>query len=59
METQKTPNSSNNLEKEEQNWRKWVPQIQAILQSQGNQHKYGTGTKTDTQSNEIKRRAQK
>ena len=33
MDPQKTPNSQNNLEKEVQNWRYHVPQLQAILQS--------------------------
>ena len=37
METQKTPNSQNNLEKE-QSWRNHVPQLQTILQSYSNQN---------------------
>ena len=36
METQKTPNSQSNLEKEKQNWRKHVPRLQTILQSYSN-----------------------
>ena len=37
METQKTPKSQNNLEKDEQSWRNSTPQLQAILQSYSNQ----------------------
>ena len=37
METQKTPNSQNNLKKEEQNWRYHAPWLQTILQSYSNQ----------------------
>ena len=33
METQKTPNSQSNLEKEKQNWRDQAPGLQTILQS--------------------------
>ena len=33
METQKTPNSQNNLEKEKQSWRNQAPGLQTILQS--------------------------
>ena len=36
MEKQKTPNSQNNLEKEEQSWRYHGPWSQAILQSYSN-----------------------
>ena len=36
METQKTPNSQNNLEKEKQSWRNRVPRLQTILQSYSN-----------------------
>ena len=38
METQKTPNSQNNLEKEQQNKRSQVPSSQAILQRYNNQN---------------------
>ena len=45
METQKTLNSQNNLEKEEWNWRNqyFLLQAKAKLQSS---RRYGTGTKT-------------
>ena len=33
METQKTPNSQSNLEKEKQSWRNQAPGLQTILQS--------------------------
>ena len=38
METQKTPNSQNNLKKEEQTWRHHAPSFQTILQSYSNQN---------------------
>ena len=38
METQKTLNSQNNLEKEEQSWRNHVSWLQNILQSYSNQN---------------------
>ena len=38
METQKTPNSQNILEKEEQSWRYHTPSFQTILQSYSNQN---------------------
>ena len=37
METQKTPNSQSNLEKENQSWRNQAPRLQTILQSYSNQ----------------------
>ena len=37
METQKSPNSQNNLEKEKQSWSNQVPRLQTILQSYNNQ----------------------
>ena len=37
METQKTPNSQNNLEKEKWSWRNQAPRLQTILQSYSNQ----------------------
>ena len=37
METQKTPNSQSNLEKEKQSWKNQAPRIQTILQSYSNQ----------------------
>ena len=38
MEIQKTPNSQNNLEKEEQSWLYHAPWFETILQSQINQN---------------------
>ena len=37
METQKTPNSQSNLEKEKRSWRNQAPGFQTILQSYSNQ----------------------
>ena len=37
METQKTPNSQSNLDKEKRNWRNQAPQLQTIPQSCRNQ----------------------
>ena len=37
METQKTPNSQNNLQKEKWSWRNQAPGLQTILQSYSNQ----------------------
>ena len=37
METQKTPNSQSNLEKEKWSWRNQAPRLQTILQSYCNQ----------------------
>ena len=37
METQKTPNSQSNLEKDKQSWRNQAPRLQTILQSYSNQ----------------------
>ena len=37
MEPQKTPNSQSNPEKEEYSWGDYTPQLQALLQSHGNQ----------------------
>ena len=46
METQKTLNSWNSLEKEKQSWRNHAPSLQPILQGYSHQKKkYGTGTK--------------
>ena len=38
METQKTPNSQSNLEKEKQSWRNQAPWFQTILQSYSHQN---------------------
>ena len=37
METQKTPNSKSNFEKEKRSWRNQAPGLQTILQSYSNQ----------------------
>ena len=37
METQKTPNSQSNMEKQKQSWRNQAPGLQTILQSYSNQ----------------------
>ena len=37
METEKTPNSQGNIEKEKRSWRNQVPRFQTILQSYSNQ----------------------
>ena len=37
METQKTPNSQSNLEKEKRSWRNQAPRLQTILQSYSHQ----------------------
>ena len=37
METQKTPNTQSNHEKEKQNWRNQAPGFQTMLQSYSNQ----------------------
>ena len=37
METQKTPNSQSNLEKEKRSWRNQAPGLQTVLQSYSNQ----------------------
>ena len=37
LETQKTPDGQNNLEKERQSWRNQAPQLQTTLQSYRNQ----------------------
>ena len=37
METQKTPNSQSNLEKEKWGWRNQAPQLQTISQNYSNQ----------------------
>ena len=59
METQKTPNSQNILEKEE-----WGQSKSRILTSDyttkpKSSRQYGTGTKTKIQTNEIRQKAQK
>ena len=38
METEKTPNSQSNLEKEKQSWRNQAPWLQSVLQSYSHQN---------------------
>ena len=38
LETQKTPNSQSNLDKEKRSWRNQVPGLQSILQNYSNQN---------------------
>ena len=38
METEQTPNSQNNLEKEKQSWRNQAPWLQSVLQSYSHQN---------------------
>ena len=45
METQKTPNSQSNLEKEKWSWRNQAPRLQTILQSYCNQDSMGLAQK--------------
>ena len=53
METQKTPNSQNNLEKEEQSWRNHAPGHHTILQSYGNQNSMLLAQKQTHRSMEL------
>jgi len=48
METQKSPNSQNSLEKKGQSWRNHTPCPQTIQTTKVDNQEYGTGTKTDT-----------
>ena len=48
METQKTLNSQNNFEKEEQSWRNNASWLQGILQSDINQNIMALAQKSDT-----------
>ena len=59
METQMTPNSQSSLEKEEWSWK-----YQSFLTSDDttklqSSRQYGTGTKTDIQTNGTRQKAQK
>ena len=47
METQKTPNSQSNLEKEKRRWRNQAPRLQTILQSYSNQDSTVLAQKTE------------
>ena len=48
METQKTLNSQNNFEKEEQSWRNNASGLQGMLQSYNNQNIMALAQKSDT-----------
>ena len=48
METEKTPNSQSNLEKEKQSWRNQAKQLPTLLQKLQAPKPYGTGTKNRT-----------
>ena len=56
METQKTPNSQNNLEEEKWSWKNQVPQLQTILQSYSNQHSMVLAQKQKYRSMEQNRK---
>ena len=58
MESQKTPKSQNNLEKEEQNWRYHNPRFQDIVKSYIYQNSMVL-TQKQTQINRTEYRAQK
>ena len=51
METQKTPNSQSNLEKEKRSWRNQAPRLQTILQNCSNQESIVLAKKTEIQIN--------
>ena len=56
MQTQKTPNSQSNLEKEKQNWRNQAPGLQTILQSYSNQDSMVLAQKQKSRSMEQDRK---
>ena len=48
METQKTPNSQSNIEKEKRSWRDQAPEFQTILYTKlQSSRRYDTGIKTE------------
>ena len=57
METQKTPNSQSNLEKEKRSWRNQAPRPQTILQSYSNQDSMVLAQKLNDRSMEQDRKA--
>ena len=59
METQKTPNSQSNLEKEKPSWRNQAPRLQTILQSYSNQDSMGLAPKQKYRSMEKDRKPRK
>ena len=56
METQKTPNSQSNLEKEKRRWRNQASSLQAILQSYSNQDSMVMAQKQNYRSMEQDRK---
>ena len=56
METQKTPNSQSNLEKEKRSWRSQAPGLQTTLQSYSNQEKMVIAQKQKYRSMEQDRK---
>ena len=56
METQKTPNSQSNLDKEKQSWRNQAPRLQTILQSYSNQDSMVLAQKQKYRSTEQDRK---
>ena len=56
VETQKTPNSQSNLEKEKQSWRNQAPRLQTILQSYSNQDSMVLAQKQKYRSMEQERK---
>ena len=58
METQKTPNSQSNLEKEKRSWRNQASGLQTLIKLQSSRQ-YGPGTKTEIQINGTGQKAQR
>ena len=56
METQLTPNSQSNLEKEKRSWRNQAPRLQTILQSYSNQDRIVLAKKQKYRSKEQDRK---
>ena len=56
METQKTPNSQGNLEKEKRSWRNQAPGLQTILQSYSNQDSMVLAQKQKYRSMQLDRK---
>ena len=59
METQKTPNSQSNLEKEKQSWRTQAPRLLTVLQSYSNQDSMVLAPKQKYRSMEQEQKAQR
>ena len=59
METQKTPNSQRSLEKEEQELEESTFLTSGYNTKLQSSRQYGTGTKTDIQTNRTRQKAQK